>query len=60
MSKKKKKIRTLSSHIGNNPIKLKNNNNRASMVTVLKNPPANVGEMVLISGPGRSHMPRSN
>ena len=28
--------------------------------TVLKNPPANAGDMGWVSGPGRSHMPRSN
>ena len=28
--------------------------------TVVKNPPANAGDMGLIPGPGRSHMPRSN
>ena len=28
--------------------------------TVVKNPPANAGDMGLSSGPGRSHMPRSN
>ena len=28
--------------------------------TVVKNPPANVGDAGLIPGPGRSHMPRSN
>ena len=27
---------------------------------VVKNPPASVGDMGLIPGPGRSHMPRSN
>ena len=27
---------------------------------VVKNPPANVGDMGSIPGPGRSHMPRSN
>ena len=27
---------------------------------VVKNPPANAGDMGLSSGPGRSHMPRSN
>ena len=27
---------------------------------VVKNPPANAGDMGSISGPGRSHMPRSN
>ena len=27
---------------------------------VVKNPPANAGDMGLILGPGRSHMPRSN
>ena len=27
---------------------------------VVKNPPANEGDMGLIPGPGRSHMPRSN
>ena len=28
--------------------------------TVVKNPPANAGDMGSIPGPGRSHMPRSN
>ena len=28
--------------------------------TVVKNPPANAGDMGLIPGPGRSHMPWSN
>ena len=28
--------------------------------TVVKNPPANAGDMSSISGPGRSHMPWSN
>ena len=28
--------------------------------TVVKNPPANAGDMGSSSGPGRSHMPRSN
>ena len=28
--------------------------------TVVKNLPANAGDMGLIPGPGRSHMPRSN
>ena len=28
--------------------------------SVVKNPPANAGDMVSIPGPGRSHMPRSN
>ena len=28
--------------------------------TVVKNPPANAGDMGLSPGPGRSHMPRSN
>ena len=28
--------------------------------TVVKNPPANVGDTGLSPGPGRSHMPRSN
>ena len=28
--------------------------------SVVKNPPANVGDMVRIPGPGRSHMTRSN
>ena len=28
--------------------------------TVVKNPPATAGDMDLIPGPGRSHMPRSN
>ena len=28
--------------------------------SVVKNPPANAGDMGLISGPGRSHMPRDN
>ena len=28
--------------------------------TVHRNPPANEGEIGLIPGPGRSHMPRSN
>ena len=28
--------------------------------SVVKNPPANAGDMVSISGPGRSHMPWSN
>ena len=28
--------------------------------TVVKNPPANVGDMGLSPGLGRSHMPRSN
>ena len=28
--------------------------------TVVKNPPANAGNMGSIPGPGRSHMPRSN
>ena len=27
---------------------------------VVKNPPANAGDMGSIPGPGRSHMPRSN
>ena len=27
---------------------------------MVKNPPANAGDMGLILGPGRSHMPRSN
>ena len=27
---------------------------------VVKNPPANAGEMGSIPGPGRSHVPRSN
>ena len=27
---------------------------------VVENPPANAGDMGSISGPGRSHMPRSN
>ena len=27
--------------------------------TVVKNPPANAGDMGLSPGPGRSHMPRS-
>ena len=27
---------------------------------VVKNPPANAGDMGLSSGPGRSHMPQSN
>ena len=27
---------------------------------VVKNPPANAGDMGLSAGPGRSHMPRSN
>ena len=27
---------------------------------VVKNPPANAGDMGSIAGPGRSHMPRSN
>ena len=27
---------------------------------VVKNPPANAGDMVSSPGPGRSHMPRSN
>ena len=27
---------------------------------VVKNPPANAGDMGLSPGPGRSHMPRSN
>ena len=27
---------------------------------VVKNPPANAGDMGSISGPGRSHMPQSN
>ena len=27
---------------------------------VIKNPPANAGDMGLIPGPGRSHMPWSN
>ena len=27
---------------------------------VVKNPPANAGDMGSSSGPGRSHMPRSN
>ena len=27
---------------------------------VVKNPPANAGDMGLSLGPGRSHMPRSN
>ena len=27
---------------------------------VVKNPPANAGDMDLSAGPGRSHMPRSN
>ena len=29
-------------------------------VAVVKNPPANAGDMGSIPGPGRSHMPRSN
>ena len=58
---KKKKIGTLSNHIRNNPIKVKKQKHiRASMVAVLKNPLANVGDMVLISGLGRSHMPWTN
>ena len=28
--------------------------------TVVKNPPANAGDMSSSPGPGRSHMPRSN
>ena len=28
--------------------------------TVVKNPPANAGDMALSLGPGRSHMPRSS
>ena len=28
--------------------------------TVVKNPPANAGDMGLSPGPGRSHMPQSN
>ena len=28
--------------------------------TVVKNPPANAGDVGLCPGPGRSHMPRSN
>ena len=28
--------------------------------TAVKNPPANAGDMGLIPGPGRSHMPWSN
>ena len=28
--------------------------------TMVKNPPANAGDMGSIPGPGRSHMPRSN
>ena len=28
--------------------------------TVVKNPPANAGDMGSSPGPGRSHMPRSN
>ena len=28
--------------------------------TVVKNPPANAGDMGSIPGPGRSHMPRIN
>ena len=28
--------------------------------TEVKNPPANAGDMGVIPGPGRSHMPRSN
>ena len=28
--------------------------------TVVKNPPANAGDMGSISGPGRSHMPQGN
>ena len=28
--------------------------------TLVKNPPANVGDMGSSPGPGRSHMPRSN
>ena len=28
--------------------------------SVVKNPPANPGDMGSIPGPGRSHMPRSN
>ena len=28
--------------------------------TVVKNPPANAGDMGSIAGPGRSHMPQSN
>ena len=31
-----------------------------SIDPVVKNPPANAGDMGLIPGPGRSHMPRSN
>ena len=27
---------------------------------MVKNPPANAGDMGLIPGPGRSHMPQSN
>ena len=27
---------------------------------VVKNPPANAGDMASISGPGRSHMPQGN
>ena len=27
---------------------------------VVKNPPANAGDMGLVPGPGRSHMPQSN
>ena len=33
---------------------------RASLVVVVKNPPANAGDTGLSPGPGRSHMPQSN
>ena len=38
----------------------KNTNRGFPGGTVVKNPPANAGDMGSSTGPGRSHMPRSN
>ena len=43
---------------GNSSIKILNHGLHGG--AVVKNPPANAGDMGLSPGPGRSHMPQSN